>query len=218
MRYISPYDSLFLMSKDGVEKYRFSRGELIVGDPALDTAGNVIDAAPKTPDSDTLQRIFSKDLAGGTTNYTELCGMGSLTGKDEAGSGISPVEYGYRGTFFEAPLITVVVGTTDFSVAKRWQVMSGDVTYAGTKYTKGQVFDYDGSTTNATAASTGATVAYFLPYDLLKYCDPQLTEEYKIKYLGDGTEATGYWNWETGFVGRDSNTTTDDEFIGYTKS
>lgn len=216
MRYISQFDNAVIYDGNGAVKHKFERGVLVVGDPTTGTgAGNFIDATTQTVAADTLQRVYTKDLAGNTNNFIEMVGQGALDGFDHTPAALSPKEKGYRGFFFEAP--KVAAGSATYVVGQRWQVLSGGVvTYNNTGYTVNQVFMIVSGVTTVTTDS--GYVALYLPQDLVNACEAFRDCEFKIKNLKVGDEVNGYWDWHTGYDARNENDPVDVDFIGWTRT
>lgn len=223
MRYITPHDNLILYRNDGtiaynsVNKtpYRFGKnGVLIVGLATTDSGDeNKIIATPQTDSNESLMTLYRTDLLGATSVCVEMCGQGSLTGKNDSGTDLSSLIAGYRGLFFKAPVLT---GNTTPVVGQRYRVLKGSVTYKDKTYTANSEFDIIDSDGNIT--TTDGEYALAIPNELVNKCEAFLDEEFKIKHLQKGDEPKDYYLWnEYGFEPKASLTSSDADYYGWTR-
>lgn len=133
MRYITPYHGLRLLQKNGevgkygTVPYEFDNGELIIGDPKVNTAGNVIVPNLSATDGTALQQVY--------TTGTDLAKVGQGTlGTDAAYA--SQVQ----GLFYEAPSLTVADSTQALVIGLWYKVISGSITHNSVVYTAPQRF------------------------------------------------------------------------------
>ncbi len=135
MRYISQYQRLDLIAIDGTILHRFKNGVLQIGDPTLNTAGNVI---PVT-------FVASKD----SLNYTNLY---PALGTDIQRAGLGNI-------FWEAPPLT---NAATLTVNAYYKVLTGSVTYKTVVYKAGDVFQ---CVTGTTAFTGSGTIALDVPHE-----------------------------------------------------
>jgi len=215
MRYISQYDTTILQNNTVEAVYRFGpRGILIVGDATCGVgAANVIDADLKSTAGDQLQRVYETDLSGALTNCLEMCGLGTLN-KTAKGGALNVLNCGYRGRFFEAPILTGTESVPNVA-GIYYEVLTGTVTYNSVSYSVGEQFVV---VSGETATSGTGTFALTIPPALTKKCDPFYAEEFKIAQLKEGDESSSYFDWnDGGFEPRDSVNSPDTDFFGWTR-
>lgn len=223
MRYISHISNLVLyknngeIGRDNLSKRPYSfgqNGELIIGSTTTATGvGNYIDASTNTDIDEQLQLNYPADLDGNTTTRVEMAGLGTLNGLSKTSGAVSPLNAGHR-MFFEAPTLT---GTTAVSGnAGVWYlVLTGTVTYDSVVYSAGQKFETDGSATSTTGSGT---FRLCIPPELERSCrnDDAVAGIFAYKNLYKGNEGTNYWNYGDGIDPRDSTTSTDADYFGWT--
>jgi len=201
MRYVASAQELVLLQKNGARRHRFFNGELVVGDPTLNTlAADKIDFSVRTDDGETLMRIYDTDAAGKAeadsgVDLGQLCGLGALA-------------TGVRGLFFEAPPIEIGATAVPATKGLWYKVIKGEVSYAGKTYRINEIFCADGTTVVA-AGETGSLFG-------LIYYKPRLDEKgdrnahFKLKHLMVGDETPDYHFYDvSGFEPRNGMTTTD---------
>ena len=195
MRYISAIENLRLYSADGKSVvYEFEGGEYF----------GTIDAYNETDKAFTLQtRLDKKDLLGkveGENGFVpeEACGLGSLTGKNNAATPVAldadaylAFVKGLRGVFFAANPIEVK--TTDSKTTikiGKYEVVAG--TFKG--HAVGEIVtlaaDYE------TVAGTDAfIIKAWVPCVIDGECScGEFKEEYfRIIHLMNKDDATNYW-------------------------
>jgi len=204
MRYIAIADNLVLYQKNGEAKYRFYNGELIIGDPTLNTlAADKMDF--QDADDKALAHVYKTDLAGATTAVSEMMGLGGIdvTGTYEVS----------RGLFFEAPPIGIGATTVEAVANICYTVLKGNVTYAGTTYYPNEQFFSDGTITTTTG--TDGVFALALRHQGLN--DKVLRNHHFMdKLLLDGDEPANYQIMSLGgFEPRNSISTVDIGDSGY---
>lgn len=217
MRYISTKNDLVLYERGGKIRHKFKNGVLAVGSLTTNVGtGNSIDAALRTDFSKELMPIYSTDLLGATTQCLEMCGLGSLTNANLAGSSLTTYEVGLRGAFFQAPVISTGSSTVPAAKGREFEILTGTVTYAGVTYSVGQVFVSDGSTTTT---SGSGTFALSIPSSLRATKNEFRTEQFKINSLAKGDESKSYWNQDQyGAAATASLTSTDADYVGWTRN
>jgi len=223
VRYITHISNLVLYTNGGEvgrdstshKAYAFGQqGELVIGSTTGTGSGYEIDASTMSDTDDQLQLLYATDLDGSTTTRLEMAGLGTLTTVTKTGGTVSPKNAGYR-LFFEAPDKT---GGDSVSgePGVYYRVLTGTVTYAGTDYVAGKTFHTDGSTTSTTGTGD---FRLSLPPDLTRTCenDDALAGIFANKMLLKGNESNDYWNYsESGAEPKDSTTSTDDDYYGWT--
>jgi len=215
MRYISKKHGLLLQRNDGKTVSKFRNGYYIKGSVTTKVgAANVIDFSHHAADSTLdVNRVFDDDLNGAVTNCGEMCGLGSLNGIDETGSGaLASVAAGYRGNFFEAPTLTGTTNAVSGNAGVYYIVLTGTVTYDGVEYSVGEQFVTDGS---ATATTGSGTFRLTLPPTMINECDSFIAEKAREMLLKDGLEVNDDWSFQNdGFIPNDSLVCTGDYYVG----
>lgn len=205
MRYITHHDTLVLSSVDGKLKYRFG------ADGVLDLGTGVTITQPSaSPSNSDLPFIWDTDLSGLATGYLERVGQGSLT-TTTLGTALTKLGDGFNRAFFEAPVINSGTATSAV-VGVKYKVLTGTITYNSVSYTAGQTFKV---VTGQTATSGGGTYALTIPDALEDKTADFRTEAFKIAHLNDGTEATGYYDYKTGYSGRGGLVSTAADYYGH---
>lgn len=179
-RYISPFLALNILQKNGevgaagAYKYRFSGGELIVGDPAVASgAGNVIDPNLTATDGTAIQIVNS----AGATDLAKI-GQGTLTTAVATGQVL--------GNFYPAPHLLVGASPT-LTTGLWYKVINGPITHNSIVYKTGQRFK---ATATATFTGTNGIVARDLDANIWEMSElNQRTENYRIQSLEVGDEA-----------------------------
>ena len=211
MRYITWHDDLILMKNNGKMAHHFGQyGICVVGDPTTHTgAGNYIDAADTGTEALNLQLLFPTDLDGNTTYRIERAGLGSLNGKSYSGGTLNRFNDGYKGFFFESPILTGTTSTVSAIAGAKYIVLTDSVIYSGVTYHAGDTFVTAGSVT----ATTGSgKFALTFPDDFDSTCDAFLDCQFKIKHTMRGDEPNDFYDWPEagGYDPRDSLVCTDD--------
>ena len=203
------------MKNGGKIFYSFKNGVLTVGDPKTHTgAGNFAYYTQGATPADNMVELYADDLDGNAVSVIEMCGLGSLTGKSYTGATLTNKEDGYRGYFFESPILTSTTDVVSAVVGITYEVLSGTVIYKGVTYTKGQTFVTAGGTTATTGTGTFAVT---FTADFGNLCDAFLDCQFKIKHLMRGDEMEDYFLWTEagGFDPKDSLTCTDPGYYGW---
>lgn len=236
MRYITHIPNLILYKDNGgvahawdksvspylpmKKEYRFGlNGTLVVGDLSTNLGtGNAIDASANSYyPTEKLQWIYDTDLNGGTTTYIERAGQGTLDGHAASGD-LSTLSWGYRGIFFEAPILDSPY-TGDLVVGATYEVRSGTVTYEGYDYTQTDSF----VASLATGTLGTGEFALTLPAELENAnCDAFRSSNFRITSLQVGDESNDYWAWNKGayyggFEEKDSLVSADENYFGWTR-
>lgn len=192
MRYIAKPANTVVMDRKNEVAYRFFNGELIIGNPTLNTlAADKMDFTERGDLS--IMSYFKTDLAGKTEadsgfKAKEIMGLGTFG----AGTQWDIT----RGIFYEAPPITPGV-TTVAEVAGIWyRVIKGSVTYAGVKYRPNETFISDGTTTT-TGTTDGGTFAITFP-EFTQNDKADRDDQFREKRMLTGRESTDYQNLTLG--------------------
>lgn len=160
MRYISPIHRHRIYRNDGSVAYEFERGELIVGDPTLNTAGNVIVATP---------------IVGNNEGSVQVLYPAGSTDLGKAGLGV---------TFFAAP--PLATGAATATVGVRYEVVTGSVTNGGVTYKQRDIFVATSTTTGGTGTFSVSIPAAFAEINPEQFRN----EHFKINHLLRGDEAS----------------------------
>lgn len=212
MEYITPHDTLELLTKDGHVAVRFKNGYYNAG------ANTTIETQSSEASGLDIQMPWDTDLNGnGAASETdkgsrlERAGQGSLTGYASDDATLTAKEYGYNRTFYPAPTLTSTSDAVTKIAGVKYVVLTGTTIYKGTTYTIGQTF----KTSAGTTATTGTgTFRLALPDSITKPTDDFRTEAFAKNQLGKTTDATGYWNAQTGYDGRADEDSTAADYIG----
>lgn len=226
MRYISQFNDLVLYRNNGEIAHKFKNGVLVCGDSTTRNGTNLTtDALPYTVDyyayssateteiMQTLESVIATRESEADWVRIEKIGLGYLRklGYDNT-TALASLADGWRGIFFEAPVITPGATTIPAVANIRYEVLSGSVVYDGVTYTVGDIILSDGSTT--TTSGTG-TFALAIPTALKNTVDQMEAEAFAQAHLLKPTDAIGYWNKiNGGYTASSSMTTTDFNFIG----
>ena len=192
MRYIAKSANTVVMNRKNEVAHRFFNGELIIGNPTLNTL-----AADKMDFTErgklTLMSYFKTDLAGKTETDSgfiaaEIMGLGIIDTDPQLD--IS------RGIFYEAPPITPGSATVAAVAGIWYRVLKGSVTYAGVKYRPNETFISDGTTTE-TATTDGGTFAITFP-EFTQNDKADRDAQFREKRMFTGRESTDYQNLTIG--------------------
>lgn len=160
MRYISPIHRHTILRNDGSTAYQFERGELVVGDPTLGTAGNVIVAAPIVNNYEGSVQI----LVATGANDLEKAGLNRF--------------------FWEAPPLATGAGTV--TVGERYEVVTGTVTHNSITYKQRDIFVATVTATSGTGKFSASIPVEYASIDLNQFYN----EHFKLKTLLRGDEAS----------------------------
>lgn len=160
MRYVSNYQRTALYSNEGKLKYQWENGVLVVGDPALDTAGNQIDTTQSVPVLPTELQVIN---AGGVDDFEKVGG---------------------NTVFWKAPPINP--GTAlSLSADTAYEVIGGTIAYKGQGYIQGERFLVDGTVTAFTSSDGGqVALAVPSPYNEIEH-DQFRDEAFWLAHVGN---------------------------------
>lgn len=207
MRYISQHSNLALYNTDGTIEARFGPdGVLKKGTLTCDVGNHAIDTTD-------LMRVYDDDLDGNTVTVLEMCGLGSLNKTSQTGGSLTNVQDGWR-LFYEAPPISA--GTAVDANVERYKVLTGSVTYNGTTYTVNQTFDV---VAGVTATTGSGTFAIELPSSLANELPDTSSALFDEAHLLEGDETYTEWGWNNmyGADPYDNLTSTEDDYIAWTR-
>lgn len=200
MHYVSKNPNLALFKLNGKTAYQFFNGSLIVGLTTTNSGtGNYIDAAVKTPLSESLMTFYATAVTNAANADLSYAGLGTLAMIDAQAA-----KSDYR-LFLEAPYLTAGTDSVSTVGGQHYFVKSGNATYAGTTYRAGQTFITDGTTTETGTTSTPAGVFHrIFPQN---ECACNREEAFKMAHLQYGDESPSYHLWTNGgFDPRDEQT------------
>lgn len=163
MRYTSAAPRLDIVSTNGSVLHRFYNNVLVIGDPTLGTAGNVIPANTGLTDPNLDYMIV---VPGGATDLDKI---------------------GRNVTFWETPVLTNAATL----VAGSWyQVLSATITYMTVVYYPGQFFQC--VTGNLSFTGSG-TICLDIPHEYKKEKEHnQRSQSFAIDHLAVGDESSWF--------------------------
>jgi hypothetical protein len=187
MNYRSNQEKLSIFRKNGTVAYSFKQNRLVVGDPELGTAGNVIDFTTQTNDLLTIERFPTYTVDGATDG--EKCGLTHF--------------------FFEAPYLDA---EEDLVTTHKYIVLRGSVTTNGVVKHPNQWFLY---TTGDVITIAEGTIFHLWDLDT-KGCGYCPTAAFKETFLETGDETYDYWSYENPMTPMNSMDTSYDNWYGKT--
>jgi len=219
MRYFSLNPNLTLFSRGGKPLYKFRNGYLDVGDPLTNIGvGNSINADERIPVQDTLQSVYSTDLAGTTSNKLQMAGLGTYDKADRTKLRL----------FTEClPLVSVDdeeggESALDLDVGDSITIISGELHVTnppeGTKDTYGPGETFTWTTAHViNESSIWGTFQTGSENPVGNECLSFRCTYFKLVHLQYGDEVTRYFRWTNqGFDPRNAVDARDiEEGVGY---